>query len=75
MMNPVSRRSALRARREREVTSNPPTRIVPLSGRVSAQIMRASVVFPEPLRPMIATVSPRETLKDRSLITVAPPYP
>ena len=46
----------------------PSTLIDPASGRSSAQISRASVLFPAPFSPMIATISPRPTDSDRSLI-------
>ena len=49
-------------------TGMPSTLIDPASGRSSAQISRASVLFPAPFSPMIATISPWPTDNDRSLI-------
>jgi hypothetical protein len=62
---PISRRSALS---RRGVGSNglPSNSMVPLSGRSSPLMQRKSVLFREPLRPMIATTSPGSTASDTS---------
>src|SRR5215831_2798678 len=40
--------------------------ISPLSGASSPLMQRSSVVFPEPLRPMMATTSPASTVNETS---------
>src|SRR6266481_3173305 len=60
---PISRRNALS---RRGVGSNglPSSSMVPLSGRSRPLMQRSRVLFPEPLRPMIATTSPGSTASD-----------
>src|SRR5271155_38520 len=62
---PMSRRSA-RKRCRVGLKSSPANSMVPLSGRSSPLMQRSKVLFPEPLRPMIATTSPGSTASDTS---------
>src|SRR5271169_1457641 len=62
---PISRRSALSPRGVRS-KALPSNSMVPLSGRSSPLMQRSRVLFPEPLRPMIATTSPGSTARDTS---------
>src|SRR5471032_2158625 len=62
---PMWRRSA-RSRRGVGAYASPSNSIVPLSGRSSPLMQRSSVLFPEPLRPMIATTSPGSIDSDTS---------
>jgi hypothetical protein len=45
-------------------TACPPRRIRPADGRSSAPSMCNSVLFPAPLSPTMATISPRRTVQD-----------
>ena len=62
---PISRRSS-RSRRGVRSNSLPLNAIVPRSGCSSPLMQRRSVLFPEPLRPMIATTSPGSIESDTS---------
>jgi hypothetical protein len=44
--------------------ASPSNSMVPLSGRSNPLMQRSSVLFPEPLRPMIAATSPGSTVSD-----------
>src|ERR1700730_9845767 len=65
-------RSVRRMRRPvstRKPTVSPSTRTSPSSYSSRKLMHRSSVVCPEPLGPMIATISPRETVRDTSFRT------
>src|SRR5216683_3531392 len=65
-------RSVRRMRRpfsSRKPTVSPSTRTSPPSYSARKLMHRSSVVLPEPLGPMIATISPRETVRDTSFRT------
>src|SRR5471032_2586801 len=49
-----------------EPKTSPSNSIVPRSGRSRPLMQRSSVLFPEPLRPMIATTSPGSIVSDTS---------
>src|SRR5271163_3778823 len=65
---PMSRRSA-RKRCRVGLKSSPANSMVPLSGRSSPLMQRSKVLFPEPLRPMIATTSPGSIASDTASST------
>src|SRR5450755_914588 len=66
---PTSRRSCARAALPGRPTSWPHTSIRPPCTVSRPAIQRSSVLFPEPLRPMMATVWPLATLKPTPLST------
>src|SRR5580693_3585617 len=69
---PISRRSARSPARECSIC-RPSNRISPLSGTSRPLMQRSSVVFPEPLRPMMATTSPASIVSEtESSATCAP---
>src|SRR5450432_3501999 len=70
---PTSRRSWARAALPGRPTSWPHTSMRPLSTVSRPAIQRSSVLFPEPLRPMMATVWPFATLKPTPLSTRSDP--
>src|ERR1700688_4819541 len=69
---PISRRSARNPARECS-TTRPSKRISPLPGFSRPLMQRSSVVFPEPLRPIMATTSPASIVSEtESSATCAP---
>ena len=62
----ISRRNAL-SRLGDGSNGLPLNSMVPLSGHSSPLMQRSKVLFPEPLRPIIATTSPGSTASDTSV--------
>src|ERR1043166_861981 len=58
-----------------ELTSSPSTRMLPESRRSSALMHRSRVLLPEPLRPMMATVSRGATASETPFNTSTAPKP
>ena len=65
------------SRSDSELASRPPIRIAPAVGRSSIATISSSVLFPDPLGPYRATVSPGATVSDTpsTARTVSPAAP